>query len=99
MSPPWGPSPTDPCSPGGSSWAPLGSGTCPTPLTCTPSLTLREEAPLVHLSPGALAWLPETYLPLPWTDGSQAPGHVTLATSLPPDGGGGLLQGKVGSGQ
>lgn len=57
------------------------SRTCPAPLTCTPPLTPGDEAPSVCLSPGALAWLPETHLPLPWTDGSQAPGHVTLATS------------------
>lgn len=53
----------------------------------------------VCLSPGPLAQLPETQFPLPRTDGSQAPGHVTVSTSPPPDGGGGILQGKVGSGQ
>lgn len=53
----------------------------------------------VCLSPGPLARFPETQFPLPWTDGSQAPGHVTMSTSPPPDGGGGILQGKVDSGQ
>lgn len=53
----------------------------------------------VCLSPAPLAQLPETQFPLLWTDGSQAPGHVTMSTSPPPDGGGGILQGKVGSGQ